>query len=449
MNIEIRFSELSVLEKDVVFTTDAVIKNLSTDTRSIKKGDTYLAIRGEHHDGHDFIDRAVSSGASSLVVSSAINAAVPSIKVKDTVVSLGNIAKIYRNKLPAKIIGITGSNGKTTVKEMVASICRESGEVTATLSNNNNKIGAPLTLLSASRSDDYVIVEIGTSEQGEIAYLSNIVEPDVSIVTTISESHLAGIGSRDDVFREKSAIIPMTQKTGCVVVNNDCEYASQLREMVNGPSVITYGLKGDADVGGRFQLIDEGLQVTAQSPVGELTYTLSVPGSHNVSNSFAAIAISCALGISNDKIVVGLEKFAGIKGRLQVKQLSSSISLIDDSYNANPASTKAALDVLSDKGGRKIFVFGGMAELGEQEEGLHRMIGDLAVNNKVDMLFVYGATAIPTFDQFAGEKYHFDSLDDLNKSLMAMIKPGDTVLVKASRRFNMDQVGRYLEEELA
>ena len=233
-----------------------------------------------------------------------------------------------------------------------------------------------------------------------------------------------------------------------MVINNDGEYAAQLADMVNGPTVLTYGLQSDADVKGRYRSHDEGTQVTAQTPVGELSYRLSVPGRHNVSNSLAAVAVSCALGIDQEHIVMGLQKFVGIKGRLQVKKLPAMINLIDDSYNANPASTIAALDVLSTRTGRKIFVFGGMAELGGQEADLHRMIGSLADKNKVDVLFTYKDTSLPAFESFAGEKYHFDSIDKLKQSLAELIKPGDSVLVKGSRRFQLDQVSRYLEEEL-
>jgi UDP-N-acetylmuramoyl-tripeptide--D-alanyl-D-alanine ligase len=449
MNIDVRFSELSALEKDAAFTVDAVIRNLSTDTRTLKMGDTYLAIKGEHFDGHDFVEKAIASGAASLVVSSSVNAQIPSIRVRDTILSLGNIAKLYRNRLTAKVIGITGSNGKTTVKEMVACICRECGQVTATLANNNNKIGAPLTLLSASVEDEFVVVEMGTSEQGEIAYLSDIVEPDISVVTTISESHLSGIGSRDDVFEEKSSIIAATRDSGFVVINNDGEYAQRLADKVAGSSVITYGLNAGADVTGQYDVLESGLNVTAQTPVGKLVYHLSVPGRHNVSNSLAAIAIACALDIDAKLIIQGLEKFRGTKGRLQVSKLSEGISLIDDTYNANPASTAAALEVLSKRPGRKIFVFAGMAELGEKEEELHKMIGSLASEYQVDAMFVYDDLALPTYEAFAGEKYHYGSVEDLYSSLSNFVKAGDTILVKASRRFQLDRVSQHLKEEFA
>lgn len=448
MSLNIKFSELAEMEGEAAYARDFVISQLCIDTRKIQQGDTYLAIKGDRFDGHDFIDAAISSGASSLVVSSAVDADVPSIRVKNTVTSLGHIAKIHRNRLSAKVVGITGSNGKTTVKEMVSSICRECGSVTATTSNNNNTIGVPLTLLAASMRDEFVIVEMGTSETGEIAYLSNIVEPDVSVITNVSESHLAGIGSRQDVFAEKSAIISATRGDGTVVVNMDDDFSDDVCQMVRDASILTYGFSPDADIHGVYENTKIGVKVSAGSPAGGLDYELSVSGKHNVANSFAAIAIACALDVESGQVVRGLEKYTGIKGRLQTVSLGRDICLIDDTYNANPASSMAALDVLGDYPGRKIFVFAGMGELGKEESALHESVGKKASGLGVDAMFTFGEIVLPAVRVFAGEKYSFDSVDELTAALLLYVKPGDTVLVKGSRMFQMDRVSRRLEEEL-
>jgi len=448
MGIEVKFSELAALERDATYSRDFVMSQLCTDTRSIQQGDTYLAIKGERFDGHDFIDAALSSGASSLVVSCDASADVPAIKVSDTVVSLGNIAKIYRNKLAAKVIGITGSNGKTTVKGMVGSICGQNHNVTATVANNNNMIGVPQTLLSASQQDEIVIVEMGTSELGEIAYLSNIVEPDVSIITNVSESHLSGIGSREDVFVEKSSIIQATRSNGTVIVNLDDSFSDRAGEMVTADSMLTYGFNPAADVSGEYESSADGVNVFARSPIGQFEYRMSVAGRHNISNSFAAIAIACAVDMDVASITSGLEGYEGTKGRLQSVQLKSDITLFDDTYNANPASSIAALEVLATSVGRKIFVFAGMAELGVQETALHESVGRKATESGIDVLFAMGDVAEPTVNAFDGEKYHFDSLDDLAASLLKFVRPGDVVLVKGSRRYQMDQISDRLEREL-
>jgi UDP-N-acetylmuramoyl-tripeptide--D-alanyl-D-alanine ligase len=444
----VKFSELSEVEHNAIYSSDFVISSLCIDSRTIQKGDTYLAIKGDRFDGHSFVDAAISSGASSLVVSEAVEAGVPSIRVSDTTVSLGNIAKIYRSRLPAKVIGITGSNGKTTVKEMVSSICRECGAVTATIYNNNNTIGVPLTLLSASMQDDFVVVEMGTSEQGEIAYLSGIAEPDVSVITNVSESHLLGIGSRQDVFTEKSAIIPATKRDGTVVINRDDAFSDEARQMVRSDSTLTYGFSSDADVNGKFENTSDGVKVSVHSPAGEFQYRLSLRGKHNVANSFAAIALCGAAGVDVASMIKGLENYSGTNGRLQTMQLGHDVCLIDDTYNANPASSIAALEVLSDYPGRKLFVFAGMAELGGQEVALHELVGQKANETGVDALFVFGKMAEPVADKYEGEKYRFDSIDELTAKLKSYIRPGDVVLVKGSRRFQMDRVSRYLEKEL-
>jgi UDP-N-acetylmuramoyl-tripeptide--D-alanyl-D-alanine ligase len=272
----VKFSELSEIEHDAIYSNDFVISKLCIDSRAIQKGDTYLAIKGDRFDGHSFVDAAISSGASSLVVSEAVEAGVPSIRVSDTTISLGNIAKIYRSKLPAKVIGITGSNGKTTVKEMVSSICRECGAVTATIYNNNNTIGVPLTLLSASMQDDFVVVEMGTSEQGEIAYLSGIAEPDVSVITNVSESHLLGIGSRQDVFTEKSAIISATKRDGTVVINHDDAFSNEAKQMVRSDSTLTYGFSSDADINGKFENTSDGVKVSVRSLSTDYHYVVNI-----------------------------------------------------------------------------------------------------------------------------------------------------------------------------
>ena len=448
MSLNVKFSELSEIENDASYSSDFVISQLCIDSRIIQKGDTYLAIKGDRFDGHSFVDAAISSGASSLVVSEAVEVGVPSIRVSDTTISLGNIAKIYRSSLSAKVIGITGSNGKTTVKEMVSSICRECGAMTATVYNNNNTIGVPLTLLSASIQDDYVVVEMGTSEQGEIAYLSNIVEPDVSVITNVSESHLSGIGLRQDVFAEKSAIITATKRDGTVVINQDDAFANQAKQLVNADSMLTYGFSVDADVHGEYENTSDGVNVSVHSPVGAFEYKLLLRGKHNVANSFAAIALCCAVGVDVASMVKGLERYSGTSGRLQVVKLDREICLIDDTYNANPASSMAALDVLSDYSGRKLFVFAGMAELGTQEVVLHESVGQKANEAGVDALFAFGEMAMPTVDEFDGEKFQFDSIGELMAKLKSYIQPGDVVLVKGSRRFQLDRVSRYLEKEL-
>lgn len=447
MSLGIHFSDVADLEPGVSFNEDFLINSLSTDSRNIDSGDTYLAICGENHDGHDYINDVISKGVSSVVISrDDINIDKPSLVVSDTVYTLGNIAKLYREKFSAKVIGITGSNGKTTVKGMVESICKVTRSVTATIANNNNTIGVPLTLLSASVDDDVVVVEMGTSEQGEISILSRIVEPDISIIINVSESHLDGIGDKDDVFVEKAEIIGQTKPAGTVVLNADDAYCEAALKMARPRHILLFGFAMNADIRGEYEATEDASRVKAYTPQGVITYELSVPGRHNVANSLAAIAIAQAASIEQSDIVKGLESFAGIGGRLKTSMLEAGVRLLDDSYNANPASSKSALDVLAACSGRKIFVYAGMAELGDKSKTLHQEIGEHASESGIDRIYIVGEVAKPTFDSFSGFKKYFDDQDMMCDALAEDVRSGDCVLVKGSRRYHMDTVVRFIEE---
>lgn len=446
-NLDIKFTQISNVLPGCSMPEDFVINNLSIDSRTIVDGDTYLAIKGKNFDGHDFISDAIEKGASSIVKSSNVETKVPSLLVNDTLKALGVIANIHRNRLSGKVIGVTGSNGKTTVKNMALSIGLQCGNAMATISNNNNKIGVPLTLLSAKNNHDYVIIEIGTSEKGEISWLGEIVEPDISVITNVSESHLEGIGTCDDVFREKSAIINATRHGGTVAVNMDDAYASRYLQVTGCcRSVIRYGLKNIADIEAEYQMDATGSYVKLRYKENIINYKLSLPGQHYILNSLAAAALMSAAGADMASIGKGLELFQGEPGRLSVESLAQKISLIDDSYNANPASTMAALEVISIYPGRKIFVYGGMVELGDISVDKHSHIGVYASDKNIDILFCFGHVAKPVVESFRGDAYWFDKITDLNQKLVSTLKKGDIVLVKGSRSFKMERVSDFLRK---
>ena len=445
MSVDVAFSELAAMEVGATYRDDAVIRAISTDSRRISAGDTYLAIVGERYDGHDFIDAAVRAGAAAVVASREARTTVPVLRVTDTVHALAGIARLYRRSLPAKVIGITGSSGKTTVKGMTQSVCVRHGRTTATVANNNNIIGVAQTLLSASPDDNTVVVEMGTSASGELRRLVDMARPDIGVMTNVSESHLAGLGERDAVFTEKSAIVSAAAADAVIVVNRDDDYAADTMALAAGRAVITYGFTTAADVHAR--KVSAGA-VEAQTPHGRLSYRLNVPGRHNVSNSLATIAIAQAAGIRREAIVAGLEGYTGAAGRLQLRRLPRDITLLDDSYNANPASTHAALEVLGGFAGRKLFAYAGMAELGPKTEQLHRGVGDKANAVGVDRLYIYGEHALATYQAFAGEKRLFAELDALAEALAGELARGDTVLVKGSRRYHMERVAQYLPKYL-
>ncbi len=445
MSINILFSDIVQHDPSAYFNMDFMIDRLSIDTRTIRPGEAYLAIIGKCFDGHDFIDQAIKAGAGSIIVSSDVKADVPVLKTDNTVNMLGLIARLYRERLKAIVIGITGSNGKTTVKQMLRSVCELHGKTTATIANNNNTIGVPLTLLSAAHDDAIAIVEMGTSERGEIPDLVDIVRPDISVITNVSESHLSGFAGSDDIFAEKSAIIQGVKSDGSVIVNMDDDYSERALLLAADHAVIKYGFSDDADV---HVINQESSEITVISPQGELTYRLGVPGKHNISNSMAVVALAQAAGIENDLIIEGLENYKGVKGRLQIHRLSNDITLIDDTYNANPASSHAALDVLAAYTGRKLFAYGGMSELGKSSDEFHYSVGRKAEDIEVDQLYAYGPKARETYEAFSGDKFYFDNVEDLSKKVAHHLTSGDTILIKGSRCFRMDRVSHYLIESV-
>ncbi len=444
MSMLVAFSDVAKRDASAVYPEDFIIKRVSTDTRTLQPGDTYLALAGDRFDGHDYINTAIEAGASSVVVSKDTDVNVAVLKVDNTLHTLGVIARLYRDQLNAIVFAITGSNGKTSVKGMLTSVCERAGKTTSTIANNNNQIGVPLTLLSASREDQYLVVEAGTSEQGEIEKLVNIINPDVVVITNVSESHLDGLGSRDAVFEEKSNLISGSRENAQVVVNMDDSYSAKATDLADKRSVITYGFSDQADI---HSVERDGVQV--EHGDRHYSFSLQVPGKHNLSNAMATIAMAECANISMADIQTGLESYAGTNGRLQVKRLGTDNLLIDDTYNANPASSFAALDVLGSYKGRKLFAYGGMAELGNQSVEMHRSVGRKADEVHVNQLYVYGDEARPVYDAFSGEKYFFDEIDELSSSLASHMKPGDTVLVKGSRRYRMERVNNYLLERVA
>lgn len=445
MSIDISFLDIMQYDKSASFNVNTIINKINTDTRIINPGETYLAIVGKKFDGHDFIDQAIKLGANSIIVSCDIETDIPVLRVNDTVNALGIIARLYRNKLTAIVIGITGSNGKTTVKNMLHNICKLHGKTTATIANNNNTIGVPLTLLSASYDDKIIIVEIGTSKKGEISYLANIVYPDISIITNISESHLSGFHMINDVFFEKLEIIKKAKSTASVIINFDDNYSKNILPLVADRMVTTYGFSNNADI---YFVNQKQSKITIVSPKGELTYKLDLPGKHNLSNSMAVIALAQAAEIENNIIIKGLEKYKGIKGRLYIRKLSNNITLIDDTYNANPASSYAALDVLATYSGRKLFVYGGMAELGKSTDKFHYSVGEKAGYIGVNQLYIYGLHVRATYEAFPGEKFYFDELNKLSKALVYYLKSDDIVLIKGSRCYKMDYIIQYLLKKI-
>jgi len=425
-----------------------VIDSVSIDSRTLNPGDCFVAIRGDQFDSHNFLEDVVRSGAQSLVLESPVQKEVLQWVVEDSVKALGQIARENRRLFGRPLVAITGSNGKTTVKEMLASILGMSGEVLATRGNLNNHIGVPLTLFQLTPSYQYSVVEMGASAIGEIEYLCGIAEPDVALVNNVGEAHLEKFGSAENIHKTKGEIYAGLKPGGIAVVNLDyvgaASYISDLADCshisfsIDNPKADIYASNISLDV--------FSSSFTLHIGADSLPVRLSVPGRHNVANALAAAACARALDIEIGQIEKGIDAFDGVKGRLERISGQNGAHIIDDSYNASPTSTHAAIEVLASCQGRKILVLGDMGELGETSEKFHQEIGNSARVAGIDSLVATGELSRFAADAFGESGYWFASKEELVGHLKAEMVSNVTALFKASRLSAMDLVVNELKE---
>ena len=425
---------------------NAVFDRVTTDSRDLRSGDLFVGIRGERFDGGAFADQALSAGAAAVMVEASAkiltsNARV--LEVNDTRLALGRLAAFWRARFALSLIGITGSNGKTTVKEMLASILRqvvgESG-VLATARNLNNDIGMPLTLLRLTAAQRYAVIEMGMNHLGEISYLSSLARPTVALINNAGTAHIGELGSVDAVARAKAEIFDGLDDAGIAILNSDDAFAEYWRGLERGRRVVDFGLDKKAAVSARYELAAFASLVTFRTPQEEFVATLGVPGLHNIKNALAAVACAYALDIHSAAIAAGLAAYSGVKGRLQRKRHPSGALVIDDTYNANPESMRAAIAVLTAFPGRTFFVMGDMGELGANAEAMHASIGEFAKRAGVHAMFALGELSAAAVSKFGQGASHFASVDELVGALSGGLEQGSTVLVKGSRFMRMERV---------
>ena len=444
---------------------------VSTDSRKIKTGDLFIALRGEHFDGYEFVAQAAQSGAVASLVNadsyrieergarseqearseaphSILNPQSSILIVEDTRLALGRLAAYWRRQFDIPLVAITGSNGKTTVKEMLASILRKASgneaAVLATQGNLNNDIGMPLTLLQLNAQHRYAVIEMGMNHPGEIDYLTLIACPDVALITNASGAHLEGLGSVEAVARAKGEIFAGLRQRGTAVINADDDNAPLWRTLVGSHPLLEFGLSRQADVTGQWQPQDTGLYLDAHTPSGDFSADLQVPGAHNACNALAATAAAIVLNVPLETIVAGLEKFGGVAGRLQRKAARHGATLIDDTYNANPASLRAAIGVLAQADGRRVLVLGDMGELGDNAAALHAGIGGEARRAGIEKLYALGELSRNAVRAFGNGAQHFERIEDLQDALEQELDADTTVLVKGSRFMKMERVVEFL-----
>jgi UDP-N-acetylmuramoyl-tripeptide--D-alanyl-D-alanine ligase len=416
---------------------------ISTDSRRITAGDLFIALRGENYDGHEFVKTCLAQGAAAVMVQQATDTDKPQLVVKDTRLALGRLAAYWRRKFDIPLAAITGSNGKTTVKEMLASIlAAEAGveKVMATTGNLNNDIGLPLTLLRLRKHHRFAITEMGMNHEGEIDYMTHLAKPTVALVNNAQSAHLEGLGSVDAIASAKGEIFTGLSAGGIAVINADDAYANYWKLLAGTHRIMTFGLEHSADVGATIDLLEKINSFCLKSQLDEIHIQLQVPGLHNVRNALAAATVAIAMNIPLTTIKTGLENFSGVKGRLQHKHGKGGSTIIDDSYNANPSSMRAAIDVLATYAEPKILVMGDMGELGATAAKLHQEIGAYAKNAGITHLFSLGELSRHTVQAFGAGATHFNNPEALAAMLESYLVPQTTVLVKGSRFMQMERV---------
>ncbi len=451
MDMNLRLSEAAAMLGVPFSASDAAVLRVSTDSRSIRPGDLFVALRGAKFDGGAFAAQALQQGAVGVVLDREQAPGVAqAIRVDDTRLALGRLAAAWRQRFAIPVVAVTGSNGKTTVKEMLAAILRaEAGTDDAVLhteGNLNNDIGVPQMLLRLRASHQFAVLEMGMNHAGEIDYLTHLARPDVALVNNALTAHIGYLGSIENIARAKGEIFNGLTDAGIAVFNADDEHARLWRDINARRSVIDFGLRHPAAVRGHYRPSLYGSVLTLVLPDAEFDVDLQVPGEHNVMNALAAAAAAFALDVSHASIAAGLSGFAGVKGRLQRKAALHGSHFIDDTYNANPDSVKAALAVLAQQPGTRILVLGDMGELGEDAAAMHAQIGLAAREAGVDRLLALGELTKETVGAFGAGAMHFERIEELLAELENALTPGTTVLVKGSRFMQMERVVKSFTE---
>ncbi|NBX00181.1 MAG: UDP-N-acetylmuramoyl-tripeptide--D-alanyl-D-alanine ligase [Methylophilaceae bacterium] len=437
-----RLSEAALATRGQLVGADVEFCCVGTDSRAIKKGQLFVALKGENFDGHEYAAQSLEKGAAAVLVSKASNAST-AVVVKDTRLALGELAAHWRAKFDMPVVAITGSNGKTTVKEMLAAILKvvaDDASVLATQGNLNNDIGLPMTMLNLGKQHRYAVLEMGMNHTGELSYLTNLAKPSVALVNNAGTAHIGELGSVEAIANAKGEIFEGLADGGTAIINADDVFANLWKNLASKHQQVTFGLKAKADVTAKYELHASSSDVDLLAPNGTVKFTLPAPGLHNVSNALAAASAALALNVSLENIAAGLSNFAGVKGRLQAKQGFAGAKLIDDTYNANPMSMKAAIDVLKASVGRRIFVMGDMAELGADEAIMHAEIGAYAKAADIEKFYALGELTKNAVTAFGLNAMHFETVEALAESLKSMMNAETTVLVKGSRSMRMERV---------
>jgi len=421
--------------------TDRNFAGVSTDTRTLGPGELFFALAGPNYDGSEFVSKAAEKSAAAAVLPAATDVDLPYITVDDTRLALGRLASAWRKRMPAKVIGITGSNGKTTVREMIANCLSLSAETLATRGNLNNEIGLPLMLLSLSEEHRYAVIEMGANHPGEIAYLTSLAEPEVVVITNVAPAHLEGFGDLDGVARAKGEILQGQVAPLFAVLNADDDYFSHWSSLIADDTIISFGVEADASVFATdIQAHGDQMRFSLHIHQEEIPVRLPLAGLHNVKNACAAAAVLHGLGIDSKQIRQGLESVQAVSGRLNPVEGITGLTVYDDSYNANPQSVIAAAEFLVAQPGQKWLVLGDMGELGEDEVLLHKAVGRAARRLGIDRLLATGVLSQNTVKTFGSGGQWYEDIDGLIEEIQRSATEDTNILIKGSRFMQMERV---------
>jgi len=427
---------------------DLLVKGAVIDSRKVTADCLFIALSGEYVDGHDYLASAREAGASAALVSELQDDVLPQLVVADVAKAFGQIAAYWREQCDTTVVAITGSNGKTTVKEMVAAICVQQSSVVATQGNLNNELGVPLTLIQLAKTTDYAVIEMGASQMGDIAYLVALAKPQIALVNNVSEAHLEGFGDLQGVAKTKAEIYAGLDKDGIAIVNNDLDFSAQWSPILATHKRISFALEAEADLTAQdLELTSHSSHFMVKLDDEFLFINLALSGLHNVANALAAISIASALEIPHSAIIKGLQLVTAVPHRLQLRTGVNQSQLIDDTYNANPGSYHQALATLNRFSGQHYLVLGDFAELGKDSVNIHRQMGVEAKQAGVKSLFTIGEHS-----QYASEAYgegarHFDDVEALLATLQKILNSDSSCLIKGSRFMHLDKLADQLAIE--
>lgn len=426
------------LESQLVFT------GVTTDSRQVKPGMLFAALPGEHFDGHDFVARAEEAGAIAVLVQRQVSTRVPQLRVASVLQALGQLATAWRESLSVRVTAMTGSNGKTTTKEMLTSILGRAGTVLATAGNYNNELGVPLTMFGLSPDHDFAVLEMGAGKPGDIRYLAGLAKPEAGVITNVGPAHLKGMGDEEGVARTKGELYAALPADGFAIFNFEEPWLPLWEGLSTAQNSLAFGFDQAADI----RAIRDNNGWLIKTPQGDFALELSLPGEHNIMNAMAATGLALAVGVGLEPIRQGLAATTPVPGRLNLVDNPKGWRLIDDSYNANPASLRAAVDVLVSQPGRAWAALGDMRELGDESEEFHHRAGSMLREAGVERLFATGERSRAMVAAFGDGAEHFETRDALIGALQAAIHKDVVCLVKGSRSLQMERVVQALTGSL-